>query len=97
MLTKKKSSKGHNINRLEFHLKLSLFHCPEMVELKFTGHLYAKIPNIYIYGAIQVQLSLFVKICTFPEQIAIIGMFSKFRIFSDCACSQRANSPRDII
>ena len=50
-----------------------------------------------MYRVIQVQLSLFVKIGTFPEQIAIIDMFSKLRIFTDCACSQRANFPRDIM
>ena len=59
-------------------------------------HLNTNVPNIYIYGLIQVQLSLFVNIGTFPEQIALIEMFSKFRIFLGCACSQRANSPRDI-
>ena len=39
----------------------------------------------------------FVNIGTFPEQIAVIEMFSKFRKFPDCACLQRANSPRNII
>ena len=34
---------------------------------------------------------------TFPEQIAIIEVLSKFRKFPDCACLQKANSPRDII
>ena len=31
----------------------------------------------------------FINTGTFPEQIAIIEMFSKFRKFPDCACSQR--------
>ena len=39
----------------------------------------------------------FVNIGTFPEQIAITEMFSKFRSFLDCACLLRASSPRDII
>ena len=39
----------------------------------------------------------FVKTGTFPEQIAITEMFSKFGKFPDCACLQRANFPRDII
>ena len=39
----------------------------------------------------------FVNTGTFPKQIAVIETFSKFRIFSDCACVQRANSPRGII
>ena len=34
---------------------------------------------------------------TFPEQIAIIEVFSKFIKFPNCACLQRAYSPRDII
>ena len=39
----------------------------------------------------------FVNTGTFPEQIAVIEMFPKFSIFPDCACLQRANTPRDII
>ena len=39
----------------------------------------------------------FVNTGTFPEQIAIIEMFTKFRKFPDCACLQSANGPRDII
>ena len=42
-------------------------------------------------------LESFVNSETFPEQIAIIEIFSKFRKFPDCACLQGANSPRDII
>ena len=42
-------------------------------------------------------LESFVNTGTFPEQIAIIEMFSKFRKFTDCACLQRTYSPRDII
>ena len=39
----------------------------------------------------------FVNTGTFPEQIAIIEMFFKFRRFPYCACLQRANSSRGII
>ena len=39
----------------------------------------------------------FVNPGTFPEQRAVIEMFSKFRKFPDCACLERENSPRDII
>ena len=39
----------------------------------------------------------FINTGTFPMLIAIIEMFSKFRKFPDCACLQRANSPREII
>ena len=67
-----------------------------MVELISTGHLNTNIP-IYIYGVIRVKRSLFVYMDTLPEQIAIIELFTKFKIFPDCACSQGANCPRDII
>ena len=42
-------------------------------------------------------MNLFVNIDTFPEQIVIAEMFSKFRSFLDCACLLRVCSPRDII
>ena len=50
-----------------------------------------------MFGVIQDQLNLFVNNDTFPEQIVITEMFSKFRSFLDCACLLRARSPRDII
>ena len=72
---------------------LSRFHCPEWLNTcrqdfeTFKKHVRSDLG----------PFESFVNIDTFPEQIAIIELFSKFRKFTYCACLQRAYSPRDII
>ena len=76
-------------------VKLSNFHCQEWLNtcgqdietLTFQKHVWSDLG----------PFESFVNTDTFPELITIIEMFSKFRNFPDSACSQRANSPRDII
>ena len=86
------SGRGSNPPRAEFfswlsdvHLMLSHCFSPET---NVDGTFSTNIPNICM-ELFRFNWAFFVNIGTFPEQIAIIEMFSKFRIFSECACSQR--------
>ena len=74
---------------------LSRFHCQEWLN---TCGQDIETPTIqkHVHSDLG-PFESFVQTGTFPEQIAIIEMFSKFRKFPDCACLQRATSPRDII
>ena len=74
---------------------LSHSHCPKIAEVLSTGYLNTKTENVY--EVIQVHSKLFVNRGTFTEQISLTAMLSKFRLFLDFACVQRASSPRDII
>ena len=74
---------------------LSRFHCREWLN---TCRQDIETPTLQKHALSDLgPFESFVNIGTFLEQIAIIEMFSKFRKFPDCACLQRANSPRDII
>ena len=76
-------------------LILSSFHCNEWLN---TCQLNTETPTFQKHVRSDLgPFESFVNTGMFPEQIAIIEMYSKFRQHSDCACLQRRNPPRDII
>ena len=93
----KKKKKKKKKNSLSL---LMIERCSLMLNFIMQSRLAEHLSTLTFQKHVRSDLGLFeflVNTGTFPKQIAVIDTFSKFRKFPDCACVQRANSPRDII